>query len=467
MFFVLFLTALCCMLTVSAADYAIHSVTIRGNAVQVSVTAKSDCALWGAVYEESGKMTAANSANVSGAADTQTVTLSFGDIPADAYARAVLLDKDTFRPLCVPGDNSPVYTDDVYAILYADGTMVFQHGDTPEPGREATDIYSVDMTGTYGWRKIDGQEPLRLFTPWHDKREDIKRVEFSGKIQPKSTACWFEDCSSLESISNFNYLDTADVTDMSSMFHSCSALTTLDVSGLNTANVTDMSAMFHSCSALTTLDVSGFNTANVTDMRSMFYSCSELTALDVSNFDTANVTDMSFMFSFCKKLTVLNVSNFNTTKVNDMMCMFQACSELTALDVSNFDTANVNDMGSMFSQCEKLTELDIGNFETTNVNNMGYMFQSCEGLKTLDVSGFNTANVTQITDMFAHCSALVRIYASEQFVTNQVTAGSGVFNNCHALIGGQGTKFSGYHTGVKYAHIDGGAANPGYFTAKP
>ena len=58
---------------------------------------------------------------------------------------------------------------------------------------------------------------------------------------------------------------------------------------LNTANVTDMSYMFSGCSKLTSLDVTKFNTAKVTKMNEMFYNCSKLTSLDVTKFNTANV----------------------------------------------------------------------------------------------------------------------------------------------------------------------------------
>ena len=44
-----FVIALFCTLTASAAGDAIHSVTIDGNAVKVSVTAQADGALWAAV----------------------------------------------------------------------------------------------------------------------------------------------------------------------------------------------------------------------------------------------------------------------------------------------------------------------------------------------------------------------------------------------------------------------------------
>ena len=132
---------------------------------------------------------------------------------------------------------------------------------------------------------------------------------------PTSLSGFFKDLTKLETITGLEYLNTEKVTEMYSMFSSCSSLTSLDVTHFNTANVTDMSFMFYSCSSLTSLDVTKFNTANVTDMSNMFLGCSKLTSLDVTNFNTEKVTVMNGMFSSCPKLTSLDVTKFNTGNV--------------------------------------------------------------------------------------------------------------------------------------------------------
>ena len=48
--------------------------------------------------------------------------------------------------------------------------------------------------------------------------------------------------------------------------------------------VTDMTSMFYGCNAITSLDLSSFNTSNVMNMNSMFDGCSSLTSLDISSF---------------------------------------------------------------------------------------------------------------------------------------------------------------------------------------
>ncbi|UKI57706.1 MAG: DUF6273 domain-containing protein [Clostridium sp.] len=53
---------------------------------------------------------------------------------------------------------------------------------------------------------------------------------------------------------------------------------------------------------------------------------------------------------------------------------------------------------------------------------------------------------------------------SDKFVTSNVTSSNEMFNACANLVGGLGTKYSYSYIDKTYAHIDGGKANPGYFT---
>ena len=251
---------------------------------------------------------------------------------------------------------------------------------------------------------------------------------------PTSLCRFFYNLTKLKTITGLEYLNTWNVTDMGYMFYGCSALTSLDVTHFNTAKVTNMSYMFSSCVALTSLDVTKFNTANVTNMSGMFYSCKTLTSLDVSKFNTVNVTNMLQMFSGCSKLTSLDVSKFNTVNVTNMKNMFSMC-KLTSLDVTNFNTEKVTNMREMFFKCSQLTSLDVTNFNTEKVTVMSGMFSGCVALTSLDVTKFNTEKVTNMNRMFSGCKALTTIYASDKFVTGQVTDGSNMFSICTNLKG--------------------------------
>ncbi len=326
------------------------------------------------------------------------------------------------------------------------GTLTFRRGASKPEG--AYDLYA----GIYypGW--------------WYDQRGKIKTVVFDASFanaRPTSCYCWFSGCNNLTDIKGIEYLNTEKVTNMSYMFSSCKALTSLNLSNFNTEKVTDMQGMFKECSNLTSLDLSNFNTENVTDMNGIFYGCTKLESLDLSNFNTAKVakmnymfnncyaltsldlrkfntakvTKMDYMFNGCSTLTSLDLSNFNTAKVTDMNYMFCNCNALTSLDITSFNTAEVTNMSNMFRLCYALTSLDLSNFNTVEVTNMSYMFKSCKTLTSLDLTSFNTAKVENMTEMFNNCPALTTIYASDKFVTTKVSNGGNMFKDCKNLKG--------------------------------
>ena len=262
--------------------------------------------------------------------------------------------------------------------------------------------------------------------------KNIKNIVFDESFKtyaPTSLEHFFAGCSTLETISGLEYLNTEKVTDMSSMFDGCQKLSSLDLSKFNTEKVTNMSGMFYGCQKLSSLDLSKFNTEKVTDMRGMFEDCQELSSLDLSKFNTKEVKYMRSMFYGCQKLSSLDLSKFNTEKVTDMRDMFWGCSALTSLDLSNFNTEKVESMMGMFFSCSALTSLDLSNFNTKKVRNMNSMFSAC--------------------------SALTTIYASDKFVTTEVENGSYMFYDSKNLKG-----YSDSKTDHKYANC----GTDGYFT---
>ena len=96
--------------------------------------------------------------------------------------------------------------------------------------------------------------------------------EAGGKCKA-SVATSFEGC--------WQFDDTADVTDMSSMFNGCSKLKT--VPQFDTAKVTKMTFMFDGCYELTTVPL--FDVSNVTNMKYMLDRCSSLEAIHMVNIN--------------------------------------------------------------------------------------------------------------------------------------------------------------------------------------
>ena len=333
-------------------------------------------------------------------------------------------------------------TNQAYAE-FNNGTLTFRRGVSKPEG-----AFDLNVGTNYpGW--------------YYTQREKIKTVVFDASFanaRPTSCYYWFSGCNNLTEIKGIEYLNTENVTNMRFMFVRCKALTSLNLTSFNTEKVTNMRQMFFNCSDLTSLNLSNFNTEKVMYMSNMFYNCNKLTSLDLTSFNTAEVTNMSYMFRLCYTLTSLDLSNFNTAKVTDMNYMFYGCSDLTSLDITSFNTAEVTDMSNMFRLCNKLTSLDLSNFNTAKVEDMSYMFKSCYALTSLDLTSFNTANVKNMTQMFYESPALTTIYASDNFVTGQVTTSINMFQGCNELIGAIG--YAGNNTNDKdYANY-----KTGYFS---
>ena len=334
----------------------------------------------------------------------------------------------------------------VYAIVYNNGEMVFQEGNTPDPTKGTVlGTYTGFETGYYTYSSI----------PWSSVQTSVVKVIFNTVVTPKSTRYWFYKFSNLIEIENIELLNTENATTMNDMFYKCEKLTNLDLSSFNTEKVTDMSEMFRECKTLETLDISSFNTSKCSNFSAMFYNCNQLLILDVSNFntskatsffcmffncyqlkeldvsgfDTSNSYSFNNMFADCRNLLNLDVSGFSTSKANNISGMFQYCVKLKEIDVSGFDTSNVEDMSSMFTGCSYLKELDLSNFNTGKVGSMSSMFAFCDSLKKLDIENFNTSEVIDMSSMFTGCSNLEELDLSN-FNTSKVETMNNMFSNC-------------------------------------
>ena len=316
----------------------------------------------------------------------------------------------------------------------------------------------------------------------------------------------FYNCSKLTSL-DVTHFNTAKVTNMYSMFRNCLALTTIYASSkFVTTLVSDSRFMFYNCEKLkgeeewkndkatdkTYAKIEGgyFSRAiprvKYADGTLTFFLASKETlgeneyelnsgknlpgwmkhTLGITKvvFDTsfanARPTSCYKWFFWCEKLNqVEGIKNLNTKEVTDMADMFYECRDLSSLDVSGFNTEKVTDMSGMFYECISLKLLDVAKFNTANVKSMSNMFYRCYNLDLLNVTNFNTANVTNMQGMFSGCFALTTIYASDKFVTGQVTDGSNMFSNCINLKGFIDCKNNSDKTDHTYANY-----KTGYFT---
>ena len=173
-----------------------------------------------------------------------------------------------------------------------------------------------------------------------------------------------------------------------------------------------------------------------------------------------STTASSVKFSLAEGFT-LSITDSNSYR------LFDGCSKLLSADLGGFETSEITSMYHMFTGCSMLKTVNLSSFDTSKVTSMGNMFESCRQLKVLDLRSFETPVLQNVGYMFSGCSELTKILASDKFVTTSVTSSTEMFRNNQYLVGGKGTKFnlSINNYGVDYARIDGGTANPGFFTS--
>ena len=113
-------------------------------------------------------------------------------------------------------------------------------------------------------------------------------------------------------------------------------------------------------------------------------------------------------------------------------------------------------------------------FNDVDVSNLDSFCGSITGIgifaetkfKYIDISDWDVSNVTNMGVMFYNNKNLVTIYASNKFITDNVTSSTDMFYGASNLIGGNGTKYNKSNVNKTYARIDGGTSSPGYFTKK-
>ena len=300
---------------------------------------------------------------------------------------------------------------------------------------------------------------------------------------PTSLYRFFESLTKLETITDLEYLNTENVTNMGYMFYNCSSLTSLDVTHFNTAKVTNMSFMFSSCVALTSLYLTNFNTEKVTNMEKMFSGCQALTTIYASSkFVTTLVTKSSGMFKNCGKLK--GEEEWKNDKATDKtyakieggyfsraiprvkyadgtLTFFLASKEtlgeneygiydgwatpdwvwqnpnVTNVTKVVFDPAFANarptKCNEWFQNYVNLTSIEgIEYLNTSQVTDMHNMFYNCYHLQTTDFSGFDTRKVKDMSNMFYNCGSLKSLDISN-FNTSEVTDMRNMFYHCIGL----------------------------------
>jgi len=327
---------------------------------------------------------------------------------------------------------------------------------------------------------------------WDAYKKDITAVAFDPMFayaRPVVTYCWFNQMINLKEIEGIEYLNSSEVTDMTSMFFGCSSLTSIDVSHFDTRKATSMHSMFRN-SGITSLDLSNFETWDVVLMSSMFQDCSSLQTIYVSDgWGTASLTDNgSYMFEGCTNLVggagteydedvtdatyaridgdddnqgyltyrgvyavlddegtltyyndglrdqregkVYNLGGGIAPGWNTMSDHGYLSIKAAVVDPS-MATARPTSTRLWFASLNVSEIKGLEYINTSETTDMFAMFKGCAA-KNLDLSHFDTRKVTDMNTMFAGCSSLTELDLSN-FDTRNVTNMTSMFEFCSNL----------------------------------
>lgn len=384
------------------------------------------------------------------------------------------------------GTSNPGYLTQAPAEAYAiytesDHTLTFYY-DRSRYVRTGKSFTLNTDTSVPGWLSIglSGNATRVVFDP-----------SFAN-VRPTTTNDWFVTMYNLVSIEGIEYLNTSEVTNMTSMFSLCESLESVDVSGFDTRKVTTMNSMFNGCRALKTLDLTSFDVSQVTDMQNMFSNCTSLTTIYAeSNWNEGFSGSSSFMFTNCPKLvggagtewdasfsnnidlahidggegnpgyfshkpyavynpadntlafysdgskashTEGTVYGLNTGDESPGWVVDGSRSQVkTVVFDPSFAHARPTSTYMWFGGMYYLTSInDLEYLNTSEVSNMSFMFENCTSLTTLDLSSWNTNKVEYMQGLFHNCSSLTTLDLTG-WETGKVLNMVQMFAECDAL----------------------------------
>ena len=299
-------------------------------------------------------------------------------------------------------------------------------------------IQPASVNGTSG--ELSGLSTSTGNVPWLPCAANIRSFKIKegtniGVATGHTLDNMFNGCTVLTDV-NLSGLNTSKATEMKSMFQGCTSLEELDVSTISTTSAVYLDSMFKGCTKLRSVTgFRGFSNQGMRTATSMFESCNALESLDLTGFYASAATNLNSMFKECWAMETLDIPNMSPRGAEYLRNMFQNCKKLDGLVLSNFATAAVKQMDYMFDGCESLTTLDLSSFETGSATNMEFMFRNCKALETIDISALSMLSNKSCQSMFENCQALTDITAPvTPFAMPQCTTTNSMFKGCESMV---------------------------------
>lgn len=350
------------------------------------------------------------------------------EAPKDNCHQYLNMDTDN-KAILFDVDDDTVYAD--YAILYNDGTLIFQNGDEPVDGYSEDDI--IDKYTGFSDHDFSGVGS----TPWYSNSVNITKVVFIDFIKPLNLSYFFCGLTKLEEIENIEKIDSSDCVRAIGMFMGCTSLKNIDLRALDFSNIELAPQLFYGCQSLTEIDLSDFEMPKCTTLNQMFSGCTNLKELNLSNLDIGKASNLIQVFSGCTAIenldmsgadissltsldkvfngsggvgastendTILNLSNIKAPNLSNLSAEFQG-SHINKVIISGWDLSKVANMSYMFAG-SKIKELLIDKIDAPNVTNLYGFIGGCQDLKKVEIRELNAPKCINIENMIGECKSL-------------------------------------------------------------
>lgn len=296
----------------------------------------------------------------------------------------------------------------------------------------------------------------------------------------KDLSYMFYDARIRDTVTFSPLFNTSSVVTMESMFEGSSAYP-VDLSNFSFTSVENMSKMFKAygtneegkeCVGGASPGPSEViwpaatqNAPALTTLKSLFHGNCSITKIKAPKITAPNLKDTSFAFSGLGEITEIDLAGFDTSAVENMQAMFSGNSSgfMKNQHVKiSLNTSNVKNMSKLFFDTY-VSYLDLSDLDVHNVTDFSSTFDYT-WLYEVDLTNWNTSSATDMSYMFSGSTWITKIYASDSFVTTNVTKYNNIFDLGGAYRGQAGSSVPA--SSIAHARIDGGSAAPGAFWRK-
>ena len=151
----------------------------------------------------------------------------------------------------------------------------------------------------------------------------------------------FASCTSFNG--NLAGMNWANLSNASQMFANCTSFTGQGMTNLDVSKLSVTTGMFFNDTNFNG-NLAGWNTANMTQMQTMFNNCTSFTGASITGWNTSNVTSMGSTFYKTTSMNA-NLSGWNVTKVTSFISTFR---EAGNPNVAGWRTTAATSMDTMF-----------------------------------------------------------------------------------------------------------------------